>query len=330
MQITSAFDAVIGHSWAIRQLSTALGDGRLAQSHLFVGPVGVGKATLARALAAEALAARASDGARARMLALNGKHPDLAWLAPDEGSIKVETARELLHSLSLSPVEGGARVAVIEDAQAMTESAKNAILKTLEEPNQSVVIILISPNVDGVLPTIASRCQIMSLRPVAAREIERVLSARGASPERASFLARLSRGRPGWAITALADEDAIELRSQRLRDLVRLLDASRTERLLYAEKLGRPDDDGGREATLEAWQSFWRDVARASAAGDASTSGNSDFADAIQGVARRIGAGGAFEAARNVRLALKRLQQNARPQLVLDALMLTMPGLAAA
>ncbi len=328
MQTTNAFDAVIGHAWARRQLSTALGDGRLAQSHLFVGPVGVGKATLARALAAEALAGRARDGARARMLALNGKHPDLAWLAPDEGSIKVETARELLHSLSLSPVEGGARVAVIEDAQAMTESAKNAILKTLEEPNQSVVIILIAPNVDGVLPTIASRCQIMSLRPVAAREIERVLSARGASPERASLLARLSRGRPGWAITALADDDSIALRSQRLRDLVRLLDASRTERLLYAEKLGRPDDDG-REATLEAWQALWRDVARASAAGDASTFRNSDFADVIQGLARRIGAGGAFEAARDVRLALKRLQQNARPQLVLDALMLTMPRLAA-
>ncbi|MBK8836198.1 MAG: AAA family ATPase [Anaerolineae bacterium] len=205
----SAFDAIIGHAWAKRQLASAIAEGRLAQSHLFTGPTGVGKATLARALAAEALAGRAKDPARARSLALAGKHPDLSWLAPDEGSIKVETTRELLHSLSLSPVEGGARVAVIDDAHEMTESAKNAILKTLEEPNPSVVIILIAPNVDGVLPTIASRCQILNLRPVPRVEIETALTGRGASPERAALLARLSRGRPGWAITALADEDAL-------------------------------------------------------------------------------------------------------------------------
>ncbi|HQX11161.1 MAG TPA: AAA family ATPase [Thermoflexales bacterium] len=326
----SAFDAIIGHAWAKRQLASAIAEGRLAQSHLFTGPTGVGKATLARALAAEALAGRAKDPARARSLALAGKHPDLSWLAPDEGSIKVETARELLHSLSLSPVEGGARVAVIDDAHEMTESAKNAILKTLEEPNPSVVIILIAPNVDGVLPTIASRCQILNLRPVPRVEIETALTRRGASPERAALLARLSRGRPGWAITALADEDALAVRAQRMRDLMFLLSASRTERLIYAEKLSRADAEEARMAALETWQSFWRDVARVSASGGAGSVRNSDVLSDIAGIAGRVDAATAYAAACGVREAMQRLQQNARPQLVLDAVMLTMPRLAAA
>lgn len=323
----NAFDEVIGHGWARRALSAALRDGRLAQSHLLVGPTGIGKTTLARALAAEALAVRAQDGPRARTLALSGRHPDLTWVAPDDGSIKVETIRELLKSLALSPVEGGARVAVLDGADTMTESAENALLKTLEEPNPSVVLILTAPNEDNVLPTVVSRCQVTPLRPVATDDIEAALLARGIDAAKARRLARLARGRPGWALGALADPELLENRERRLRELLGLLSASRTERFLYAEKLGRAGDDDEREATLETWLTFWRDLARH---GGADVDRNGDFADAIDALSAQLNPGAAFLAAAETREAMKRLRQNARPQLVFDALMLRLPRLPGA
>ena len=115
-----------------------------------------------------------------------------------------------------------------------------------------------------------------------------------------------------------------------MRDLMFLLSASRTERLIYAEKLSRADAEEARMAALETWQSFWRDVARAGANGSAESVRNSDVVSDITGVARRVDPSTAFAAACAVREAMQRLQQNARPQLVLDAVMLTMPRLATA
>ena len=82
-------------------------------------------------------------------------------------------------------------------------------------------------------------------------------------------------------------------------------------------------------AALETWQSFWRDVARANVKGGAGSVRNSDVVSDITGVARRVDASAAYAAACAVREAMQRLQQNARPQLVLDAVMLTMPRLDA-
>lgn len=327
MFMASAFDDVIGHGWARRALAAALRDGRLAQSHLIVGPAGIGKTTLARALAAEALASRAPDAGRARTLALARRHADLSWVAPDDGSIKVEPIRDLLKSLALAPVEGGARVAVIDDADTMTDSAKNALLKTLEEPNPSVVLILTAPNVDNMLPTVVSRCQVSPLRPVATPDIEAALVRRGTEPTRAQWLARLARGRPGWALAAMADPELLEARERRLRDLLGLLSANRTERLLYAEKIGRAGEDVEREATLETWLSFWRDVARH---GGPDHDRNGDFANAVDALSAQLDPRIAYRAAAETREALKRLRQNARPQLVFDALMLRMPRLPGA
>src|SRR5262245_21821095 len=132
---------IIGHDWAVRRLQSAIASGQLAQSHLFVGPSAIGKAALAKATARAVL----GHDARARALVDQLRHPDLSWVQPDGDSIKVEPVRELLHTLTLAPVESRHRVAVIDQAQLITDSGKNAILKTLEEPNPSVVIILIAP-----------------------------------------------------------------------------------------------------------------------------------------------------------------------------------------
>lgn len=320
---------IIGHDWAVRRLGQQIERGQLAQSHLFVGPPSVGKAALAKAMVREVLSLRSADPARAQRLVDQQKHPDMTWVGVGEGesSIKIEQVRTLIHTLTLSPIEGRYRLAVLDDMQLATEESQNAILKTLEEPNPSSVIVLIAPSTDGVLPTIMSRCQVMNLRPVAQHELAKGLVQRGVEQERAEFLARLSRGRPGWAIRAMAESELLERRSQRLADLEMLLSANRTRRFLYAKTLSEAEDEV-RVSTLEEWLLYWRDVVRVTG-NRASIDGlhNVDHTEAIQRLADQLSARQALRMLRAITNALQYLRQNARPQLVLDALLLQMPML---
>ncbi len=309
---------IIGHDWAVRRLQSAIERGQLAQSHLFVGPPYVGKAALAKAVA-RALLGRDD---RTRRLVDANRHPDMAWVQPDGDTIKVEQIRELLHTLTLAPVESRNRVAVIDQAHAMSDGGKNAILKTLEEPNPSVVIILIAPGVESVLPTISSRCQVTNLRPAPIHAIETALTVRGVELGRAAFVARLSRGRAGWALRAVQDEDLLDARAQHLNDLRELMSANRTARFAYAEKLARKD---GSDITsvLDDWLLLWRDVTHADG-----QPLNSDYAELIDTLAEHIDPARAAELMRSLSDTIQHLDHNVNARLALDVLLLKFPRLS--
>jgi len=311
---------IVGHGWAVRRLQSAIARAQLAQSHLFVGPPNVGKAALALATA-RALLGR---DPRARALVDQRRHPDLLWVSPPaEGeAIKVEQVRELLHSLTLAPLEGPHRVAVVDDAHQMTESSKNAFLKTLEEPNPAVVIILIAPGTEAMLPTIVSRCQVLNLRPLATQDVERTLRARGIAPERATLIARLARGRIGWALRAIQDETLLAARAGYLGDLRDLLGANRTRRFAYAEKLAQADYAQVVDV-LEHWLLLWRDVVRAASGSDQIV--NSDQRDWIAALAGAFGLAQSAQIVRDIGETLRYLERNANVRLALDVLILKLP-----
>ena len=321
---------IVGHEWAVKRLTSAIGLDQLAQSHLFVGPPAIGKSTLAKAAAALLLSRNAKDPARSVQLVNDLKHPDLNWLeAEGEGatrSIKVETIRDLLHALSLAPVEGRHRVAVLNDAHLVTDSGKNAILKTLEEPNPSVVIILIAPSVDTVLPTISSRCQILNLRPVPVKKVFAALQAHGVEASQAEFVARLSRGRMGWALRAVEDETVLAERKERLDQLQELLAANRTQRFGFAEKLAR-EDGPDIQALLDEWILFWRDVVQHMSANVNVNAPlrNSDYQNVIARAAERSTLPAVTATLRTLAQTTKYLQQNVNARLALDVLMLKLP-----
>jgi DNA polymerase-3 subunit delta' len=316
---------IIGHDWAVKRLSSAIANGQLAQSHLFVGPPAIGKAALAQA------AARALLGhdERTRRLVDQNKHPDLTWVQPDGDSIKVDAVRELLHSLTLAPVESRRRVAIIDQAHLMTDNGKNAILKTLEEPNPTVVMILIAPSVDSVLPTISSRCQVLNLRPAPIHDIEQALIERGLGSDRAEFIARLSRGRVGWAMRAIDDETLLEARRQRLDDLMTMIDSNRTARFAYAEKLARADSDEI-NATLEDWLLLWRDVTRVAGGDNINLILNLDRRDAIVALAEQTDVAGAAAMQSAISETQQHIDRNVNARLALDVLLLKMPRFALA
>ena len=220
---------------------------------LLAGPEGVGKTTLALDLTA-GLLCTASDPAdrpcrecRACRMVEHGNHPDVHWLRPEGpgGQVVIggpearfRGVRDLIAELALLPVEGGARVAIIERADRMNEDAQSALLKTLEEPPVGVTIVLSANDEERLLPTVRSRCARVRLGPVGPRAIEEILAEHDlADAPAAARLGRLAGGRPGVAIAYARAPEAAAIRAELARELLDLVDARASARLAAARAL---------------------------------------------------------------------------------------------
>ncbi|MCS7179396.1 MAG: DNA polymerase III subunit delta' [Anaerolineae bacterium] len=321
---------VIGHEWAVHLLRHALEAGELSHAYLFTGPPGVGKGTLARALASALLcqgAARPCGACRACRLVAGGNHPDLFWVQPesDPGTLKVEQIRELQRHLSRTPAMGSHRVAILDRFDQATPSAANALLKTLEEPPEFVVLILLAPDTDSLLPTIVSRCQVIPLRPLPVARVADALRERwGLEAERARLLAHLSGGRLGWAVRAATDADLLRRRQQRIEEMGALLGAPLTDRFRYAAELaGNPE---AVQEALDLWAGWWRDVlllatGAESAAPEESRLTNLDYRPRLEQLAAQYTPAQVLARIQAIRAASERLRRNANPQLTLEVLL---------
>lgn len=191
---------MLGQERAKLLLTAAFAPDRLGHAYLFTGPDGVGKTLLAQE-AAQALLCR-GDGARpcgacrdCRLFA-HDAHPDFLLLQPEGDSrvIKIDRIRELIRTLSLMPVQGNRRVAIIREADALQEPAANALLKTLEEPPASALLILTSSRPRVLLPTLRSRCQEIRFEPLSAEHVRAILEG-SSSPAAVAELRRAGQPR---------------------------------------------------------------------------------------------------------------------------------------
>ena len=243
--------------------------GRAPHAVMFVGPGSTGKTTLALDLAAGLLCLDPDPGARPCRVCrgchqvASGNHPDLHRLAPEGpgGQIRIGkatdpepgTVRHLIGELSLLPVEGGARVVIVEQAHRLNDDAQNALLKMLEEPPAGVTIILCVDDEECLLPTVRSRCARVRLGTVGGREIEEWLGGLGvADAPRAARLARLAGGRPGLALAYAHSADAERVRGEIARALLDMLAESRAARLASIRELMK--SAGALDAALDSWR----------------------------------------------------------------------------
>jgi DNA polymerase-3 subunit delta' len=173
----------------------------MTHAWVFAGPPGSGRSSAAVAFAQALVCSKSGCGScNECRSAMAGSHPDVEIIRTEGLSIKVEEVRELLTRVAWAPSMGGWRVVVMEDADRLTESAANALLKAIEEPGNRTVWLLCAPTLHDVLPTIRSRCRHIQLHTPSDQAVAQVLINRdGISPEMAKFAARVSQGHIGRA-----------------------------------------------------------------------------------------------------------------------------------
>jgi DNA polymerase III subunit delta' len=342
----SGWSTVIGHEWAIELLSGAFANGRLAHAYLLAGPANIGKTILARTFAQmlncqEIDPANGNSGkdlspcqvCRACQLIARDAHPDVRVIKPELSSsgrtetLRIEQVRALQKELALAPYEGRYRVAILTRFEKASAGAANALLKTLEEPAERVVLILTTDSADLLLPTIVSRCQSLALRPLPIEKVEAALLFQwDATEEKAHELACLTDGRLGLAVKLLSEPERLKWRQGRLDLLESLLGLDRTRRFQHAERLAGDREAETLSETLELWQSWWRDVVLIAASRPGTRSiTNVNRIDRIRTAAADYGLRTATRAMRSIQRTIWQLDRNANARLALEVLMLDLP-----
>lgn len=234
----TVWDDVVGQPHVVAELAAAAADGdalvtsgaaghRMTHAWLFTGPPGGGRSTAARAFAAALQCVspdRALGGApgcgfcEGCHTTLVGTHADVEYVRTDLLSIGVKDTRDLVRRASMSPAGGRWQVIVLEDADRLTEGAGNVLLKAVEEPAPRTVWLLCAPSVEDALPTIRSRCRLLSLRTPSAEAVADLLARRdGIAPQLAAEVARATQGHIGRARRLATDPDARRRRTAVLR-----------------------------------------------------------------------------------------------------------------
>ena len=221
----SVFDVLVGQERVVEQLQAAADAaarirdggsgvsrvGGMTHAWLFTGPPGSGRSVAARAFAA-ALQCERGTGCghcEACSQSLSGAHPDVAVIVPEGLHLKIKEAREIITRSSRAPTRGRWQVTLIEDADRMEERTSNTLLKAIEEPPPHGVLLLCAPSVEDLLPTIRSRCRLVSLRTPPAEAVASVLVSRdGVDPAMAAFAAQAAQGHIGRARRLATNEDA--------------------------------------------------------------------------------------------------------------------------
>jgi DNA polymerase-3 subunit delta' len=242
-------------------------------------------------------------------------------------AIGIDQIRNVQRDASLKPYEGRYRVFIFDGAEHLSEEAANSLLKTLEEPPDQVMLILLSSDAAALPATVVSRCQLLELRPVARSLIASHIESRlDVDSETADEIARLSEGRPGWAIDAATRPEVLERLSERLGTIEEIARGGPERRFAYAADLasdfGKDRDSARRE--LAIWLSWWRDVllVKSDVSGFVT---HLSRTETLRSVAYSLSSEQVVQAVNAVHETIDYLERNVNPRLALEALMLQLP-----
>lgn len=349
----------LGQPVARAMVTRGMASGRIGHSLLVHGPPGAGKDAFVEDLLALVLCggpdpgARPCNACRGCRDARSRSHPDLVVGSPESwrearssGESIVGAARRWMLDAAGAPVAGARRVVLIEHADRANEQIQNALLKVLEEPTDRHLFVLVADDAAGVLPTIRSRCQPIRIGPVPHAELrDHLVDVERLPEDLADALARIAGGLAGTAIRYARDRQLLDWRRRVHLQLVGLLGRPRADRFaavreLIDDAVGLVPRSGGddartpagvqREAALrvvDVWIALTRDLLVA-AAGRSEPTASGELGADLGHAAGRIGTAPLLAMAVHLERVRDGLEQNAAPQLALEAAMLRWPVVA--
>lgn len=219
----TTFSSVIkGHKRALNIIEKILHHGRLAHAYIFIGPNGVGKKltalSLAKALNCKNLQIAFCGHCPSCRKIEKGIHPDVKVISPERGEIRIGNMRNLIEETNYSPLEARVRVFIIDDAHTLNMAASNAFLKTLEEPPEDTVIILITSSPDILPETVISRCEKIYFGPLCGDDIMEIIKSQDLNSYGDENIALMAEGSVRKAMDMLS-EDACKLRKD-MKDIL--------------------------------------------------------------------------------------------------------------
>lgn len=322
------FADIIGQEQIKEHLENALSTGKISHAYIINGEKSSGKEFIARvfamALQCEREGTEPCQECHACRQALSDNQPDIIRVSHEKpNSIGVGDIREQINNTVLiKPYSSPYKVYIVNEAEKMTDAAQNAILKTLEEPPEYVVILLLTTNMDTLLPTIRSRCVALDMKPVSDEKVKRFLMETMQVPDyKADVCVAFARGNVGKAKALAASEDFENVKNEALSLLKYIQDMELHEIVAAIKKIN--------EYKLEINDYFdimaiwYRDVLLFKATRDVNHLVFREELGALRKCAQRSSYEGIETIVKALDTAKHRLDANVKFDLVMELLMLT-------
>ena len=206
------FNKIIGNEEIQNLLKQAIKNNRTSHSYLFVGTEGIGKKQIAKEFAKALLCLNNDKYCNTCKSCIefdDNNNPDFVILEPDENSIKIEQIREIQRKVVEKPIISNQKVYIIDNSDKMTTEAQNCLLKTLEEPQEYVVIILIASNENNILATVKSRCTKLFFENISDDDIQKYLKEKIGDVQFEKSMIKLSEGSIGRCIQIAQKKDVL-------------------------------------------------------------------------------------------------------------------------
>ena len=324
----SNFKNVIGHEQIIQHMSTALKNKKISHAYIFEGPNGSGKNMLAKAFA-KALECEAGYGDSCNMCRSchqmdTGNQPDVKWLTHEKpATISVDDVRTQINAdMAIKPYSSKYKIYIVDEAEKMNEQAQNALLKTIEEPPEYGIIMLLTNNLEAMLPTILSRCIAFHLKPVDNYKIVEFLEKEYGVPDyKARICAAFSQGVVGKAIQMASSEEFNDLQYHVLNIVKNVHEMDVYEVIEAVKRLSAYKTDIN--DVIDMMMVWYRDVLIYKATQDVTKVVFKDQLSCIKARARKSSYEGIEKILESLEKAKSRLKANVNFDLVMELLLLT-------
>lgn len=323
------FNKILGHRQIKDHFQNAVETGKVSHAYILSGEAGMGRKSLANAFALSLLCekglAEPCMECHACKQVLSGNHPDLFYVTHEKpASIGVDDIREQInHTILVRPYSSFYKIYIVDEAEKMTVQAQNALLKTMEEPPAYAVILLLTTNLEGFLPTILSRCVQLKLKPLRDEVVKEYLTqSEGIEERQAEICAAFARGNLGKAIY-LADSEEFKLMYNEVLHLLKhLKDTDISELLDYIRKL--KDEKTDIYECLDFMQMWYRDVLMYKTTKDMNLLIFRDEFSSIKHISTVSSYDGLERILESVDKARVRLDANVNMELTMELMLLTM------